>query len=333
MNIRQLRYFCEVVDAGSARAAAERLFVAPTAISMQISQFEAQLGGALFDRGSRPMGLTPLGEFVYPKAREILAAAGRLAVEARGIAAGNLGWLGIGFTRSTLFSTLPEAVYAMQAAHPEVRIDLLEILTEEQPAALRSGTIHLGVARTLGPFTQAPDLAYVPLFEDPLVAAVPLHHALAARSELRAVDLQQLPYVSYPKVANAQFSRQVLKYLEQAGAPVQVGHEAKEIHTALGLVAAGLGTTVVGRSVATNNRTDVRFVPIVDLAVRSAVTAVHRRGLVQPLVGELLGMLMAQVPAADRASGAGLNSPAAAAPATAAAAPATNVRHRPGSAR
>ena len=68
MNLRQLRYFCEVVDAGNARAAAEKLFVAPTAISMQISQLEELLGGSLFDRRTRPMTLTPLGQFVYPKA-------------------------------------------------------------------------------------------------------------------------------------------------------------------------------------------------------------------------------------------------------------------------
>lgn len=262
LNLKQLRYFCEVVDSGNARTAAGKLFVAATAISMQISQFEELLGGPLFDRSSRPMALTPLGEFVYAKAKELLSAASRLELEAQGIAAGNLGWLGIGFTRSTIFSILPEAVRAMQAAYPNVRIDLLEILTEEQPAALRSDVIHLAIARTLGAFIREPDLHYTELFDDPLVAALPLQHPLAARDSLNAADLQSLPYVSYPKVANAHSSRQVLNILEQAGATVQVGHEAKEIHTALALVAAGLGTTVIGRSVAANNRTDVRFVPI-----------------------------------------------------------------------
>ena len=83
MNLRQLRYFCETVDAGHARAAAQRLYVAPTAISMQLAQLEESLGGRLFDRASRPMALTPLGEFVYPKARELLASAARLEREAR----------------------------------------------------------------------------------------------------------------------------------------------------------------------------------------------------------------------------------------------------------
>ncbi|MFS2034250.1 LysR family transcriptional regulator [Polaromonas sp. CT11-55] len=299
MNLKQIRYFCETVDAGNARAAAEKLFVAPTAISMQISQLEALLGGALFDRATRPMGLTPLGQFVYSKGTELLSASGRLEVEAKGMAAGKLGWLGIGFTRSTIFSILPEAVRAMQSALPDVRIDLEEILTEEQPAALRSGAIHLAIARTLGAFTREPDLHYTELFDDPLVVALPAQHPLAAQASLRAAELNALPYVSYPKVANAHFSRQVLNILEQAGAKVQVGHEAKEINTALGLVAAGVGATVVGRSVATNNRGDIRFVPIADLSVGSKVLAVRKAGPASALVEAFLDKLREQVPGRD----------------------------------
>lgn len=299
MNLRQLRYFCEIVDAGSARAAAERLFVAPTAISMQISQLEQSLGGALFDRASRPMALTALGEFVYPQARELLSMSNRLQTQARGMAAGKLGWLSIGFTRSTLFSILPEAVHAMQAAYPAVRVDLQEILTEDQPAALRSGAIHLGIARTLGPQLREPDLQYIPLFDDPLVVALPIHHALAAQAQVSAADLQSHSYVSYPRAANAHFTRQVLACLEQAGARLQVGHEAKEIHTALGLVAAGLGITVVGRSVAANNRGDLRFVPLPDLPLRSQVLALRLAAAPGSarLLDVFLAMLQAQVPA------------------------------------
>ncbi len=63
MNLRQLRYFCEIVEAGSAAAAATRLHVAPTALSMQLGQLEDQLGGELFDRSRRPMELTALGRY------------------------------------------------------------------------------------------------------------------------------------------------------------------------------------------------------------------------------------------------------------------------------
>jgi DNA-binding transcriptional LysR family regulator len=296
MNLKQLKYFCEIVEAGSARAAAQRLFVAPTALSMQLSQLEAHLGGALLDRATRPMCLTALGQFFYPKAKALLLDFAHLEVEARGVAAGTSGWLAIGFTRSTIFSILPEAVQAMQIALPDVQIDLLEILTEEQPAALHSGTIHVGIARVLGDFDRDPSLQYVPLFEDPLVVALPTNHPLATCTSVSVKDLQGLPYVSYPKVANAHFSRQVLFYLAQGDTRIDVRHEAKEIHTALGLVAAGLGVTVVGRSVAANNRADVRFIPIVDFPIVSQVMAILNQTTPNTLMQTFLSYLQAQVP-------------------------------------
>lgn len=302
MNLRQLRYFCEIVDAGSARAAANNLFVAPTAISMQLTQLEETLGGRLLDRASRPMALTPLGEFVYPKARELLAAASRLELEARGMAAGKLGWLGIGFTRSVIFSVLPEAVRAMQAAFPDVRIDLVEILTEDQPASLRTGAIHLGVARVIGELVREPDLVYCDLFDDPLVAAVPIQHALAKRGTVVASDLDTLPYITYPGSAGSQFSRQVIALLEAAGSTPRIGHEAKEIHTALSLVAAGLGATVVGRSVATNNRTDIGFLPITNIAAHSRVIAIRKADSAHPLSDAFLKILRGQLTTGEPSS-------------------------------
>ena len=133
MSLKTMRYFCEVVEAGSAANAAERLFVAPTAISMQLAQLESQLGGELFDRSRRPMALTDLGKFFYPRAKELLQQMSRLDSEARGIASGSGGWLSIGFTRSATFSLLPRAIRRFRAAYPEVQLDLCLLYTSPSP--------------------------------------------------------------------------------------------------------------------------------------------------------------------------------------------------------
>src|SRR5271166_3854029 len=125
MNFRQMRYFCDVVEAGSAVAAAERLHVAPTAISMQISQLEAALGGELFDRTRRPMEPTALGRFLYPRAKEILLTVARLEEDARAVAAGRIGWLAVGYSRSSIFSVLPRAVRAFKESYPDVKLELI----------------------------------------------------------------------------------------------------------------------------------------------------------------------------------------------------------------
>lgn len=294
MNLKQLRYFCEVVDAGNANAAALKLFVAPTAISMQLSQLEALLGGKLFDRASRPMALTPLGRFLYPKARALLSDATRLLDEAKGMAAGNLGWLSIGFTRSAIFSVLPDAVREMKASYPNVQIELVETLTEHQAGSLRQGIIHLGIARTLGVFAVEPDMVSIPLFDDPLIAALPLQHPLAARKQLKAADLDGVPFISYPKDPDSHFAKHALALLETAGGKPRIGYEAKEIHTALGLVAAGLGVTLVGRTVALNNRTDVRFLPLKGLKTVAKVFAVRRKDEPNLLADAFLAIIQAQ---------------------------------------
>jgi DNA-binding transcriptional LysR family regulator len=291
MNLKQLKYFCEVVDAGSAAQAAPRLYVAPTAISMQLAQLEKHLGGELLDRSTRPMRLTPLGRFFHPRALELLAQAKSLDEDAQRVAAAKQGWLGIGFTRSAIFSILPAAVRRFREVYPEVRIELVELLSEHQAAPLHDGKIHIGIARYVGSFDPPAGLACSVLFEEPFVAAVPIGHPLARRASLSVEDIATVAFISYPKDPNTQFGARILLLLERAGAMPEVGYEAIEIHTALGLVAAGLGLTLVGRSVAEQNRTDVAFIPIDDLPDTTTIAALTREGEVSDFVEPFLRML------------------------------------------
>jgi DNA-binding transcriptional LysR family regulator len=291
MNLRQLRYFCEVVEAGSAAHAAERLHVAPTAISMQLGQLEAHLGGELFDRSRRPMEPTPLGRFFYPRAKELLLQAARLDDEAKGLATGSHGWLGIAFTRSATFSVLPRAIRQFRAAYPQVQLDLVEALSEYQPAQLRQGRIDIGLSRFIGPCEAPPDLCHAVTLDDPLVAALPLHHHLAARASLRAAELVDIPFILYPKDPISPFGQQIVAALKAAGAEPAVAYSAVEIYTALSLVAAGLGATLVARSIAENNRTDVVFLPVDDIATSTTVVAVTRADEKSRLVAAFLEIL------------------------------------------
>jgi DNA-binding transcriptional LysR family regulator len=276
MNLRQLTYFCEVVEAGSMAQAAQRLFVAPTAITMQIAQLEAELGGVLFDRNRRPMQLTALGKFLFPRAKDLLRQHLRLEEETRGMAAGRRGSIAIGFARSTIYSLIPMAVRSFRQSFPEVQIDLLETPSADQPEQLRSGRIQVGISRFIGPFDRPMDLRYTLLLEDPFVAALPSNHPLAARASLEMAELGATTFISFPKNPNGIFFRELLAMVQRTGTTPHIGYEAIEIETALALVAAGLGFTLVGASVANNNRTDVAFVPVTDLQGRSEVLAVTR---------------------------------------------------------
>ncbi|USX28985.1 LysR family transcriptional regulator [Oxalobacteraceae bacterium OTU3CINTB1] len=292
MNVKTMRYFCEVVEAGSAANAAERLFVAPTAISMQLAQLESQLGGELFDRSRRPMALTDLGKFFYPRAKELLQQMSRLDSEARGIATGSGGWLSIGFTRSATFSLLPRVIRRFRAAYPQVQLDLVEALSEYQPAQLRQNRIDVGLSRFIGDFEAPDDLTHAVKLDDPLVAALPVHHPLARRKSLTAAALAEVPFILYPKDPLSPFGQQIVAILKAAGgAEPKVAYGAVEIYTALALVSAGLGATLVGRSIADNKRNDVAFIPVRDIHSSTTVVAVTRNGESSKLVAAFLDIV------------------------------------------
>ena len=293
MNFRQLRYFCEVVDGGTLARAAERLYVAPTAISMQIAQLEGSVGGTLFDRSAKPMTLTPLGHYFLPRARELLRLGQRLEDDARDMAQGRRGWLSIGFVRSLLYSVLPLAIRRFRERHPNVKLELVELLSEHQTTALRQHRIHIGLSRFARPIEPPNDLRHAMLFDDPYVAAVPSANPIARAHASSMSELAALPFIAFPKDPASSYASQVMTMLHSAGVSPQIAHEAIEVHTALGLVAAGLGFTIVGASVATRGPTDVSFLPLPGVLETTQVVAVTREDEDNELVTSMLGTLRA----------------------------------------
>jgi len=278
MNLRQLRYFCETVEAGGGKHAAQRLFIAPTAISTQLALLEQHLGGTLFDRSTRPMKLTSLGKFFYPRAKELLLQAGRLDNESRGIATGSWGWLSIGFVRSSIYSLLPNTVRSFRETHADVHLNLIEVLSELQVQQLRQRRIDIGISRFIGSFEESSDMDYNVIINDPFVAALPVEHPLAKSSSISITAFKTLPFILYPKDTRSPFGQKILETLKNKGVTPSINYEAIELHTALALVGAGLGGTIVGSSIIENNRKDVAFVPINDFECSTSLVAVTRKG-------------------------------------------------------
>ncbi|MDR3671313.1 MAG: LysR family transcriptional regulator [Holophaga sp.] len=294
MNSRQIRYFCKVVDDGNIVQAAKHLFVAPTAITMQVAQLEEELGGALFDRKTRPWELTTLGKFVFPRAKDILRQVTRLEEEAHELATGMHGLISIGFLQSTMCSLLPTAVKEFGASFPKVKIDLLQLQTDEQPEQLRSGRIQLGLSRFYSSFECPEDLAYTLLCKEPFLIVLPRNHPLAGNPLVNLPDLLATPFIHYPKDPCIRHSQDLLPMMMKAGFRPQIGQVAIEVHAAMGLVAAGLGFTLIPASLAVNTRSDVAFIPIADMPSETSLVAITMADQDSKLVQAFLEILRRQ---------------------------------------
>lgn len=277
MNLRHLQFFVVLAEELNFSRAAQRLHVAQPALSQQIRALEARLGAQLVDRRSRPLRLTDAGHYFCAEARQILASYEQATLGAREIGLGKRGWLGVGFTRSAMYSVLPPALRAFHRAYPDIELKLFEMLTEEQADALREQRIHVGIGRQA---LAVDGCASLLLLRERLMVVLPPDHPLAAKKTLRITQLADFALVLYPKHPNAQFSRFVESLYRDAGFAPHVAYQAYEIQTAIALVAAGLGVTFVGESVARHGRSDVvyRLLEGAGASRTTTLTATFRAG-------------------------------------------------------
>jgi DNA-binding transcriptional LysR family regulator len=256
MNLRPLQYFVVLAEELNFSRAAERLHVAQPALSQQIRNLEKRLGAELVDRGRRPLRLTEAGSYLCTEARQILASYEKAELGTREIGSGMRGWLAIGFTRSSMYSILPPALKAFHRAYPQVELKLFEMVTEEQADALRDERIHVGIGRQPAPI---PGCTTRPLLREHVMVALTSDHPMASADEVEIAEIAGSPLILYPRYTSAEFSKFIESMYRDAGFIPPVAHRAFEIQTAIALVAAGLGVTFVGESVARHGRSDVVY--------------------------------------------------------------------------
>ncbi|WP_405867912.1 LysR substrate-binding domain-containing protein [Streptomyces sp. NBC_00005] len=184
MELRQLTYFVTVAEELHFGRAAERLHIVQSAVSMQIQRLERELGAELFDRTPRRVRLTAAGERLLPEARAVLAAADR----ARAAVAPPPG-LRIG-TSTGLGSHLDRVLAAFARRAPDVPVELFSLPAPERLARVAGGQLDAAFVRAVEPVA---GVRVLPLWPDPLVAALPATHPLADRPEIGVEELAGLP--------------------------------------------------------------------------------------------------------------------------------------------
>jgi DNA-binding transcriptional LysR family regulator len=268
MELRHLRYFAAVARELNFSRAAQQLHIAQPPLSRQIRQLEEELGAELFDRRSRPLRLTPAGQFFHAQAVQVLERLNEVRTSTRRIADGRRTWFGIGFVPSTLYGKLPEVIRRFRESQPEVDVGLSELTTLQQIEALKAGRIDVGFGRLR--FDDDRIEGHV-VVEDPVVVALRATHRLARRKRLPLAELVGEALLLYPATPRPSYADQVLDMFRSRGLSPTVALEVNEMQTAIGLVVAGVGYALVPRSVEGLHREGLVYVPLADAGVSSPV--------------------------------------------------------------
>ncbi len=245
MELRHLRYFLAVAEELHFGRAAARIHIAQPPLSKQIQQLEKEIGVQLFKRSKRNVELTDAGRIFQREALGILNSLENAVKKTKLAAWGETGWLSVGFIASSTYDVLPIILKEFKKRHPEVELVLQEIQSSEQNQALREGRIHVSFARFP---KREPGLVFETVYSEQLIAALPQSHPLNKKRSLNLSDLATEPFIlqPYPPSPHADNTIQIFA---NAGLTPRIVQTVEEIHTALGLVAAGIGITLLPSSI------------------------------------------------------------------------------------
>jgi len=258
VELHQLRYFCAVARAGNFTRAAEDQHVAQPSLSQQIRKLEDELGAKLFDRFPRFARLTDFGKAFLPKAGEILRQVGQARTEIQEMSGAEVGTVAVGAIPTIAPYFLGPALARFASRHPAVSISVVEEITPILLDRLHSGHVDLVV---LALPVRGEELISEELFREPLFAALPAGHRLAARKSLALSEIREDSFLLLKE--GHCFRENALSACRRSRVNPNVVFESGQFSTIVSMVATGMGVSVVP-AMAVEKHPGCRFVPISD---------------------------------------------------------------------
>lgn len=277
ISLRQLKYFVEIVAAGSYTRASERLYIAQSALSRQIKELESDMDVLLLRRDAKQIELTQAGLAFHDKARKILDDVEQAISQARYIGKGERGEIRLLHSSSVPLSPpLGPGLNDVLQTFPGITLDISQASSELQALEIEEGRADLGLAR-LPILRKHPHLLTLPLYEEKLVVAVALQHRLAQRQKIEIAELQEELFVSMPHRDRGGLSYLVAERCIAHGFFPKIARATSRKASLLSLVNANFGIAIVPDSMRAIAVSGVAFIDLAEADFRSEVVMMYRR--------------------------------------------------------
>ncbi len=189
MTLTQLQYTLAVAEEGNFTLAAEKCFVTQPTLSMQVQKLEDELGVKLFNRNTKPIALTPIGEKILSQAKIIVEEAKRMtdivAME-KGVIGGDFK---LGIIPTIMPTLLPMFLNTFIKKFPKVNLKIQELNTAAIIDELLQGKLDAGIAATPLSIVK---IIEKPLYYEPFVGYTPPSHPLAKLKTLEVEDIEKM---------------------------------------------------------------------------------------------------------------------------------------------
>lgn len=288
LDAKELHCFVVVAKELSFSRAAERLHIAQPALTRTVKRLEERLGGRLFDRDTRNVALTYLGQALLDDAITALAGLNSVEAKAREVVGGRINVIRVAYMNFVTHDILGAVLNSFQSASPKTRIELNYMGTLEQRAALREQQID--IAFMIGPFS-APKIASQTMRHEELMVVMRSDHPLALKDEIYPADLDRTPIILGTVELWSVYREYLFAAFERSGITPNIVQEVPTPAAIFSLVSAGVGATLFPRSAKLYYHDELvlrRFV--IDAPMMTTICAWNTQN-VKPAVTKLLARM------------------------------------------
>lgn len=244
MELRQLKHFLAVGEAGSITAAAKALRLTQPALSRQIKALEEALDTALLERGAHSITLTPAGEVLLVEARKLVRLSEAMIEKVKSTAAGEP--LRVGYAPSLAGEFLSVAIERFTQFHPRVRVSLYDWSSAEMRAGLETGKLDLIVA---APCTGIHErIRWIALRDYGWQLVMPANHPLAKKARVSASDLAGQRLLLYDREHYPDYWDQVTGFFREHNLQAKIAGEFDGVSSLTAALEGNLGIALLAES-------------------------------------------------------------------------------------
>jgi DNA-binding transcriptional LysR family regulator len=244
IDLTSLQLFVAVCELGSIGKAAEREFIAASAVSKRLSDLEAILDTPLLYRHTRGVDLTPAGESLLHHARSVLFSLEKMQGELSEYADGVRGHVRVHANISAIVQFLPEDLGTFVREHEQVKVDLEEHLSMDVIRAVQEGAADLGICNTAAAGSSGPgELQTRPYRQDRLALIVPKAHSLSSLTAINFVETLDFDHVGLHATSSIYLAMR--QAAAQAGRSIRLRIRVTGLDAMCRMIDNGLGVGVI----------------------------------------------------------------------------------------
>ncbi|MGP0095167.1 MAG: LysR family transcriptional regulator [Xanthobacteraceae bacterium] len=275
IDLKRLRYFIAVAEAGNFSRAAERLNVAQSHLSRQIMRLEATLGQRLFVRRARHVELTDAGQILLQETHFITSRLDGLPQRMNEAAGGSVGYLCIGLSLAECANSLTARVIGtLTRDEPQLSLRFCVEPRARLIEAIVDRRVQAGFARA--PAIVSPEIRIDELVREPILLAVARTHRLAKREQIDLSEVAGEPFILCERGSAPEVYDDIMGGCQNAGFSPRVIFHAPQSTYALLLASAGIGVTLVPASECSSHADSLHFASLGDDIPNTSLVLITR---------------------------------------------------------